>query len=606
MFAEQDGLCAICRQKGGQKGIGVDHDHETDAVRGLLCTRCNIGIGQLKHSIQLLAAAIQYLLRSQQVILSPHEQASVREVAHSYNIDGDPEVLVDDALQAICSGQADSAAYAVGRAAGIDFIGDFIWGKDRRHIVRADQARALIAQAKQDQTYEGPIPEDDAKAVEEANALVELATDAWNDMVRGPEVEAILRLAAQFESENGDAPPEAEVVAEEEPKVSIRPDADPEKPVQDAKPELVEVASAAFRTDDLDELAKIEPWEGYSDERVGDILNGINAAIETYELEELYELLRNIWAFESSKRARKTVLDAIEDVHTQITEAQRAEGQTPYAPPNQIERSQEEPSSASAGEVEAPTEDDEVEPGAADEDAGDEGGEGDGEEVPAPDREREPDAEPEPEPEAPEPPSQEPVPEAEPVGEAPAEWSVEVVPETAQATEKIYQQLVADSEEEIRRQRMHIPEPPSEVAPEVPWDWTKLSDAELQRLHSAFHGFAYYVDYRLSRENRIALACKQAADELSRILLVAAAKYDEKGKEVRVTFLEAEIEADENVKAWRHRQRRHEAFASALRSEREGYFKLLEGLSRHESMRQNEWQRAGSKPGSILRRSSGK
>ena len=88
--------------------------------------------------------------------------------------------------------------------------------------------------------------------------------------------------------------------------------------------------------------------------------------------------------------------------------------------------------------------------------------------------------------------------------------------------------------------------------------------------------------------------------------LVAAAKYDEKGKEVRVTFLEAEIEDDENVKLWRRRQRKHEAFASALRSERDSYSKLLEGFSRHESMRQDEWQRAGGKPGSILRRAGGK
>ena len=66
-------------------------------------------------------------------------------------------------------------------------------------MTSADQARALITQAKQDHTYEAPIPEDDAKAIEEANALIELATDAWNDMVRGSEVETILRLAAAFE-----------------------------------------------------------------------------------------------------------------------------------------------------------------------------------------------------------------------------------------------------------------------------------------------------------------------------------------------------------------------------------------------------------------------
>lgn len=526
------------------------------------------------------------------MILSPPEQEAVRRVAYIYNIDGDPEVLVDEALHAICIGEADNAAYAVGRAAGIDFIGDFIWGKDRRHLVRADQARALIAQAKQDQTYEGPIPEDDGKAVEEANALVELATDAWNDMVRGSEVETILRMAAQFESENGDAP---EAEAQPEPsKPSARQDADPEQPVQDARPDLVQTAAAAFRTDDLSELRSVEPWEDYGNEKVGDIINGINAAIETYGLEELYELLRNIWAFESSHRNRKTVLDAIEDVHTQVVEAQRAEGQTPYAPPNQVERPTEEQPSAAAGEDEAPAQDDEQEPAEVAE-----GGEGDGAEAPDADREPEPDAEPEPEPEAPESVQEEPVHEAETVAEAGAE-------RPAGESDDLYQQLVAEAQEAIRHERLHVPAPPTEQPPEVPWDWTKISDQELQRLHSTFHGFAYYTDYKLSRENRIALMCKQAADEMARELLVAAAKYDEKGKEVRVTFLEAEIEDDENVKLWRRRQRKHEAFASALRSERDSYSKLLEGFSRHESMRQDEWQRAGGKPGSILRRAGGK
>lgn len=523
------------------------------------------------------------------MILSPREQDSVREVASSYNIDGDPEVLVDEALQAICLGQADATAYAVGRAAGIEFIGDFIWGKDRRKIVRADQARALIAQAKQDQTYEGPIPEDDGKAVEEANALVELATDAWNDMVRGSEVETILRMAAQFESDNGDAPEaQAEAPAEEQPKASARLDADPEQPVQDARPDLVETSPAVFRTDDLDELAKIEPWEDYGNEKVGDIVNGINAAIETYDLEELYELLRNIWAFESSHRNRKTVLDAIQEVHEQIVEAQRAEGATPYAPPNQVQRETEEQPSAPEGEAEPPAEDDE-EPEPAEED---EGGEGDGAEVPDADREPEPDAEPEPAGEAPEPASEGPVDEAEPVAEGGAD--------------DVYTGLIAEVEEAIARERMHIPSPPTEQAPEVPWDWTKMSDQELQRLYGVFSGFGYYVDYRYARENRIALLCKQAADEMARDLLVASVKYDEKGKEIKVTDREAAIESDENVKLWRKRQRRHEAFASALRSEREGYYKLLENLSRHESMRQDEWQRSGGKSGSILRRAGGK
>jgi len=37
----QGGKCAICRARPISKRLAVDHDHATDAVRGLLCSRCN-------------------------------------------------------------------------------------------------------------------------------------------------------------------------------------------------------------------------------------------------------------------------------------------------------------------------------------------------------------------------------------------------------------------------------------------------------------------------------------------------------------------------------------------------------------------------------------
>lgn len=41
MLEEQGGLCAICRNPPITYRLAVDHDHDTGAVRGLLCPPCN-------------------------------------------------------------------------------------------------------------------------------------------------------------------------------------------------------------------------------------------------------------------------------------------------------------------------------------------------------------------------------------------------------------------------------------------------------------------------------------------------------------------------------------------------------------------------------------
>ncbi len=56
--ARQGSMCAVCRQAGV---LHVDHDHETGQVRGLLCIKCNTGIGKLMDSPELLRRAAGYL-----------------------------------------------------------------------------------------------------------------------------------------------------------------------------------------------------------------------------------------------------------------------------------------------------------------------------------------------------------------------------------------------------------------------------------------------------------------------------------------------------------------------------------------------------------------
>ncbi len=61
---EQDFRCAICRRhesKVPRGGLCADHCHKKGAVRGLLCFKCNQGIGIFDESPEILAAAIRFI-----------------------------------------------------------------------------------------------------------------------------------------------------------------------------------------------------------------------------------------------------------------------------------------------------------------------------------------------------------------------------------------------------------------------------------------------------------------------------------------------------------------------------------------------------------------
>jgi hypothetical protein len=63
----QNGVCAICKGPeiaiihGKLKPLSVDHNHETGAVRDLLCSHCNHMIGHAAERIEVLRSAISYL-----------------------------------------------------------------------------------------------------------------------------------------------------------------------------------------------------------------------------------------------------------------------------------------------------------------------------------------------------------------------------------------------------------------------------------------------------------------------------------------------------------------------------------------------------------------
>lgn len=64
LFEKQKGLCAVCSIPltiGREGNLEIEHNHETNTVRGLTCSACNKVLGFAYDSVSILESAIEYL-----------------------------------------------------------------------------------------------------------------------------------------------------------------------------------------------------------------------------------------------------------------------------------------------------------------------------------------------------------------------------------------------------------------------------------------------------------------------------------------------------------------------------------------------------------------
>ena len=60
MVLKQDNKCALCFKPSNRR-LDVDHDHKTGKIRGLLCGKCNKGLGLFYDDIDVFKRAVVYL-----------------------------------------------------------------------------------------------------------------------------------------------------------------------------------------------------------------------------------------------------------------------------------------------------------------------------------------------------------------------------------------------------------------------------------------------------------------------------------------------------------------------------------------------------------------
>lgn len=62
LWKAQNQKCAICG-KYSKRPLHIDHNHRTEEIRGLLCQKCNTGLGMFQDSSAILRLAFEYLER---------------------------------------------------------------------------------------------------------------------------------------------------------------------------------------------------------------------------------------------------------------------------------------------------------------------------------------------------------------------------------------------------------------------------------------------------------------------------------------------------------------------------------------------------------------
>ena len=76
MVEKRKGKCDLCNKvpTGKKKTLVVDHNHSTNEIRGLLCNKCNIGLGYLGDSNDIPLRVFNYLQKTNLTVYKQETQ----------------------------------------------------------------------------------------------------------------------------------------------------------------------------------------------------------------------------------------------------------------------------------------------------------------------------------------------------------------------------------------------------------------------------------------------------------------------------------------------------------------------------------------------------
>ena len=60
LLETNEGKCHVCDTR-SKRSLCIDHSHKDGSIRGLLCTNCNLALGQVKDNVDTLNKMIKYV-----------------------------------------------------------------------------------------------------------------------------------------------------------------------------------------------------------------------------------------------------------------------------------------------------------------------------------------------------------------------------------------------------------------------------------------------------------------------------------------------------------------------------------------------------------------
>lgn len=160
-----------------------------------------------------------------------------------------------------------------------------------------------------------------------------------------------------------------------------------------------------------------------------------------------------------------------------------------------------------------------------------------------------------------------------------------------------YDELVTDATQEIEKKFLHKP-PEIEYDSEevnIPFDVTQISDAKLQKLYGTYNALAYRTNYLLALEEAKLRRVKMAVKDFRSYLFNEAVRYDHQNHQRTMADINSQIEQVPVMRDWLLKENILDCNVEAYRSQRDGYYREVDMLSRLATMRQQEAERSGNR-----------